>query len=112
MGWLIPQEKAEEFERFYLSYKKTINTGMNGFVSCTGKMNQILSSHLFDNVPMLSEMMELVESMARSEDKLIGEVCDFTILEALNDEIEDEILIPLLGEQTAAVFQEIKQYMI
>ena len=60
---------------------------------------------------LVTEMLAFVEEMAKCEDPLVGEVCDFTILEELNDVIDDAVLVPLLGKEALVDFKLIKRYM-
>ena len=39
------------------------------------------------------------------------EVCDQSVLEELNDEIDEDVLMGLMGEKTKEGYQTIKTYM-
>ena len=71
----------------------------------------LLSAIQDGNESLRDSMLAIVEQMASSEDRLVVEVCDYSILEALNDHVEDSVLMPLLGEQTRIGFDAIKRYM-
>ena len=57
-------------------------------------------------------MFEFLEFISQSEDGRVVEVCDQSVLEALNDEFDDELLIQLMGESTREGFAAIKTYML
>lgn len=65
-----------------------------------------------DRKELVTKMLSFVEEMAKSQDHLVGEVCDFAILERLHDEIDDEVLVGLLGETTREDYALIKRYMM
>ncbi len=60
---------------------------------------------------LVKNMFAFLEEMASSGEHRIEEVCDQSVLEALNDEFDDELLIPLMGENTKVGFAALKQYM-
>ena len=60
---------------------------------------------------LVKNMFSFLEEMASSEDRRIVEVCDQSVLEALNDEFDDNVLIPLMGENTKVGFAALKSYM-
>ena len=84
--------------------------------------NHIVFGYAF--VPVLTEaiksrdracverMFAFLEQMAASQDHLVGEVCDFSILEALNDEFDDQVLLTYMGPETRKDFACIKAYML
>lgn len=59
----------------------------------------------------VKNMMDFLEDMASSSDNKVVEVCDYSVLEALNDEIEENIISSLIGEDTRIGYLEIKKYM-
>lgn len=60
---------------------------------------------------LAERLFSFVEEMAKSEDDRVAEVCDFTVLEELNDALSDEQLYSFMGEVTAEDFRLIKNYM-
>lgn len=72
----------------------------------------ILINAIKDNNQALQEkVFAFVERMAASQDHLVVEVCDYSILEALNDEFDYSTLNKLFGEKTKEGYEAIKQYM-
>lgn len=61
--------------------------------------------------PVLSETLDFLEKMASSEDRLVVEVCDQSVLEILNGEFTDSKLRRLFGEETQKGFDALKMYM-
>ena len=107
--------------RLFPEFKKVYNKLMTEDEIDAETGNHIVFSYAF--VPVLIKaiqtgnkkvsvpMFEFIDRMAACEDNAVGEVCDFTILEELNDAISDDILVPYFGEETMKDFQLIKRYM-
>lgn len=64
-----------------------------------------------DKTELVKNMFSFLEEMASSDDGHIVEVCDQSVLEALNDEFDDKLLFPLMGENTKVGFAALKSYM-
>ena len=57
------------------------------------------------------DMFSFLEQMASSEDKLVVEVCDQSVLEVLNDEFDENKLEKYMGTNTKTGYKALKQYM-
>lgn len=106
---VIPEFKAE-YRKYMDSDEIDEETG-NHIVFSYAFVPVLTKAIREGNHDLVTRMLSFVEQMALSNDKLVGEVCDFTILEELNDAIDDAILIPLLGKTTREDFFLMKQYM-
>ena len=83
--------------------------------------NHIVFSYVF--VPVIAKaikrrdrkltkkMYGFLEKMASSDDSLVVEVCDYSVLEALNDEFSEKELINDMGTNTLEGYRAIKQYL-
>ena len=60
---------------------------------------------------VIKRMFDFIEEMSASEDVNVIEVCDQSILEELNDEIDDRILFRYMGVKTKEGFDIVKTYM-
>ena len=67
-----------------------------------------IQSHQDD---IVKNMFDYLEEMSNSNDGRVVEVCDQSVLEAINDEIDDDILIGFMGLKTKEGFDAIKNYM-
>ena len=63
------------------------------------------------NIKCTRNMLSFLEKMATSTDAKVTEVCDFTVIESLNDEISDAELEAILGENSIKGFRTVKRYM-
>ena len=64
-----------------------------------------------NNKPLQEVMFGFLEEMASSEDRLVVEVCDYSVLEEINDETDLYSIIDLMGPKTREGVDAIKQYM-
>lgn len=64
-----------------------------------------------DDKELARIMFSFLEQMASSKDNLVVEVCDQSVLEALNDGFDDIILMEYMGANTQSGFKAIKQFM-
>ena len=103
-------EMKEEYDKLISQDEIDKNSGMHIVFDYT-LIPIILRSVKDNNKAILKICFQFIEQMASSEDRLVGEVCDFSILERLNDELDDSVLLPLLGEKSKENFYDIKQYM-
>ena len=60
---------------------------------------------------VIKDMFVFLERMSNSDDNSVVEVCDQSVLEALNDEIDDNILLRYMGPKTKEGFEAVKTYM-
>ena len=60
---------------------------------------------------VIRSMFDFLEQMASSDDGLVVEVCDQSVLEALNDEYDLNDLRFLMGPKTQEGVDAVKQYM-
>lgn len=119
-----------------LTYDSVTTKALQELPEFADKYNQLVSEGWLDSddgvhivfgmafVPVLVEaiktgetnvserMLKFLEKMAMSDDHLVQEVCDFTVLEQLHDEVKDTVLYPLLGEKTKEGFLAISKYML
>ena len=114
---VLLEEALQALPEFRMEYQKLVSSDYIDKESG----NHVVFSYAF--VPVLVEaiqsgnkecaerMFSFIEKMAGAHDHLVGEVCDFTILEALNDEVEDESLLSFMGPETKKDFLNIKRYM-
>lgn len=65
-----------------------------------------------DDKIVYDNMLEFVEKMAESTDVRVSEVCDYAIMEVLNDNFTKERLWPLFGEKTKESYNAVKEYML
>ena len=56
-------------------------------------------------------MLAFLEEMAASDDKAVVEVCDYSVLEELNDEIDLNTIEGMLGAKTKEGAEAVKQYL-
>ena len=115
---ILVKMALSELPEFATKYNKMLNDGI--FDNETG--NHIVFSWTF--VPLLKDaiknnktdlrdrMLGFLEKMAASDDHLVQEVCDFTVLEELCDEIPTKYLYPLLGKHAREGYNAITKYLI
>ena len=118
-----------------LTYDNLIQEAQNDLPMFKAKYNQLLDDDVIDIksgihivfgyafTPILiqaiknddekaaKKMFSFLEQMASSKDNLVVEVCDQSVLEALNDEFDDNILMEYMGANTQSGFMAIKQFM-
>ena len=118
-----------------LTYDNLIQEAQNDLPMFKAKYNQLLDDDVIDIksgihivfgyafTPILiqaiknddekaaKKMFSFLEQMASSKDNLVVEVCDQSVLEALNDEFDDNILMEYMGANTQSGFKAIKQFM-
>lgn len=118
-----------------LTYDNLIQEAQNNLPMFKTKYNQLVEDDVIDTesgkhivfgyafTPVLSEaiakddeetakkMFLFLEQMASSEDNLVVEVCDQSVLEVLNDQFDDKVLKRYMGTNTRDGFKAIKQYM-
>ena len=107
----------QDIPEFANEYKKMVKMGY--FDDETGKhivfswaFVPLLKDAILNNNTMLSSrMLSFLEKMASSDDHLVQEVCDFTVLEELCDQVSPETVYPLLGKSTKEGFHAISRYM-
>lgn len=107
-------EKIPEFKNEYerLKSKEILGDESGNHVIFGYAFTPILINAIKGNDAKLrGEMLAYVESMSNSDDHLVVEVCDYSILEALNDEFDDDFIKPLLGPSASEGYDAIKQYM-
>lgn len=71
----------------------------------------ILSDAISKDEKLTKQYFDFVEQMETSDDVLVQEVCEFTILEALCDEFEDVEIERYLGNVTKESFNCIRKYI-
>lgn len=60
------------------------------------------------NEALIKRMFDFLELMVKSPDKECGAVCDFSVLEAINGEVPDEVLYSYMGPETRLDFEYMK----
>lgn len=111
------REALTELPNFKTKYEQLIEDDMIDAES--GK--HIVFSYAF--TPLLKEaikngdedttkkMFAFIEKMASSEDNLVVEVCDQSVLEELNDDFDGNVLKKNMGTNTTEGYKALKQYM-
>ena len=69
----------------------------------------LLDAFKTNNTALIKRMFEFLEQMASSSDKECCSVCDFSVLEAINDEIPDNVLYSYMGAETRLDFDYMKK---
>ena len=64
-----------------------------------------------DDKNLQKEVFGFIEDMAKEKDKAVSEVCDFTVMEGLRDEVSEDILKPLLGRESLLSLSAVSGYM-
>jgi len=117
-----------------LTNENLLDEALNKLPSFNSKYHELIAKDEIDNnsgnhivfnyafVPLLEEyitnkniegmnlFLGFLEEMASSDDYEVNEVCDYSILEQLHDDIPDIKLFPLLGEKSKQGFLAIRQY--
>ncbi len=62
------------------------------------------------NEMVIKVCFDFIEQMCSASDHLVVEVCDQSILEALNDEFDEKTLRPLMGKNTKDGYNAIKRF--
>lgn len=64
------------------------------------------------NKPLAKRMFDFVERMSLSADRDVQEVCDFSILEVVCDEYEDNDFWDIIGESTKEGVKATRKYIV
>lgn len=64
-----------------------------------------------EDVPMLRRFFAFVENMENSDDPLIAEVAEFTVLEYLCDNYHDKDFAMHAGDETKEALRQIRSYV-
>lgn len=108
------QKEIEEFNQSYMEECKRgtidVNSGLHTIFSLV--FVPLLISALKSDLHLAKKMFDFIEKMETSEDVLVQEVSQFTVLEELADSFQDDELVSYLGKNTKLSMADVRQYII
>lgn len=114
----LVNEARHDIPEFEAEYTKMINEGTlyadSGvhIVFSYAFVPLVIDAIKSNDQDLENRLFDFIEKMAESNDKLVSEVVDFTIMEELHDNVPNDTLIPLLkGDESKRSLSCVLGYM-